>query len=104
MAMSTSLAVEMRADGKNIEVLAIPVGKVTDVGHSKDPADFFTPGARTMARSALARVGCGRDNVVGYFGHAVQKFIFDALPSAAKESVIVPVMQRYRDNELKKVK
>ena len=101
MSASTSLEVELRVEGKRIEVLALLVGKVTGVGHSQDPVTFFTPGARTMARAALGRVGCGRAEVVGYVGHAMQKFVFDALPMWARESVLVPVMKGYKEEYLR---
>ena len=101
MSMSASLEVELRVEGKQIEVLAVPVGKVTDVSHRRDAVSFFTPSARTMARAALGRVGCGRGEVVGYVGHAVQKFVFDALPNWARESVLVPVMRGYKEGYLR---
>lgn len=97
MAMSSSLDVEQRAEGTDIEVIGISVGKVTDVGHSNDPVTFFTPGARTMARAALARLGCRKSVVVGYFGHAVQKFIFDLLPASARDNMVIPVMRGYKE-------
>jgi len=101
MSMSACLEVELRIEGKQIEVLAIPVGGVTEVSHRGDPATFFTPGARTMARAALGRVGCGRVEVVGYVGHAVQKFVADVLPKGVRESRIVPLMKRYRAERLR---
>lgn len=104
MAMSSSLAVEVKAEGKNIEVLAIPVGRVTDVAHSEEPSSFFTPTARPMARSCVDRVGCGRQVVVGYVGHAMQKFVIDSLPSIVFEMLVVPTMKdRNGEEERKKL-
>lgn len=102
MAWSSSLALEMKAEGKNVEVLAIPVGKVTEVGHSKDPITFFTPGARTVARAALQRVGCGKAIVVGYVGHAMQKFVLDILPASLFAGVVVPRMKGLWEEEQRK--
>ena len=102
MAMSSSLAVEVKTEGKNIEVLAIPVGRVTDVAHSKEPASFFTPTARIMARGCVDRVGCGRQVVVGYVGHAIQKFIVDLLPSIVFEMLVVPTMKDRKEKEERK--
>lgn len=102
MAMSASLEVEMRVEGKvDVEVLAVQVGAVTGVSHRRDGEGWFTPGAGTMARAALGRVGCGRVEVVGYVGHAVQKFWGDALPRWARESVLVPLMVRYKEEHLR---
>ncbi len=103
MATSSSLTVEMKAEGRrNIEILAIPVGKVTEVAHSDDPVTWFTPGARTMAKAALQRVGSGKPIVIGHFGHAVQKFFLDLLSASVWFAVVVPVMRRYKENEMKK--
>lgn len=102
MAMSSSLAVEVKTERKNIEVLAIPVGRVTDVAHSKEPSSFFTPTARTMARACVDRVGCGRQVVVGYIGHAMQKFVIDLLPSIVFEMLVVPTMKERKEQEERK--
>ena len=102
MAMSTSLAVEIKAEGKNIEVLAIPVGRVTDVAHSKESSSFFTPTARTMAKACVDRIGCGRRVVVGYVGHAMQKFLIDQLPWIVYEMLVVPTMKDRKANDERK--
>ena len=93
MAMSSSLAMELKAEGKNIEVLAIPIGRVTDVAHSKEPSSFFTPTARVMGKSCVDRVGCGRKVVTGCVSHAMQKFVVDLLPSIVYEMLLVPTMK-----------
>ena len=59
MTWSSCSAMELKSEGKDVEFLAISVGRVTDVSHNKKKASFFTPSARTMARAALQRVGCG---------------------------------------------
>ena len=101
MSMSSCLDVEMRIEGKNLEVIGIPVGAVTEVAHNKIAATFFTPRARTMAKAALARVGCGRSIVIGYVGHAMQKFLLDLLPRSVRESVIASAMKKYREKALR---
>ena len=102
MAMSSSLAMEVKAEGKNIEVLAIPVARVTDVAHSKEPSSFFTPTARVMGKCCVDRVGCGRKVVVGCFGHAMQKFIIDLLPSIVYEILVLPTMKERKAAEERK--
>ena len=102
MAMSSSLAMEIKAEGKNIEVLAIPIGRVTDVAHSKEPSSFFTPTARVMGKSCVDRVGCGRKVVVGCVSHAMQKFVIDLLPSIVYEMLVVPTMKDRKAAEERK--
>ena len=93
MTWSSSLAMELKSEGKNVEVLAISIGRVTDVSHNKKEASFFTPSARTMARAALQRVGCGKPVVVGYVGHAVQKFFVGLLPSSLTSTAVTSLMK-----------
>lgn len=102
MAMSSSLAVEVETEGKHIEVLAIPVGRVTDVAHSKEPSSFFTPTARIMAKACVDRVGCGRRVVIGHVGHAMQKFVIDLFPSIVFEMLVVPTMKARKEKEERK--
>lgn len=96
VAMSTSLAVEVKVERKDIEVLAVPVGRVTDVAHNKESSSFFTPTARVMGKACVDRVGCGRRVVVGYVGHAMQKFLIDQLPWVVFEMLVVPTMKDRR--------
>ena len=93
MTWSSSLAMELKSEGKNVEVLAISVGRVTDVSHHKKDASFFTPSARTMARAALQRVGCGKSVVVGYVGHALQKFLVGLLPFSITSRAVTTLMK-----------
>ena len=93
MTWSSSLGMELKSEGKDVEVLAVSVGRVTDVSHNKKDASVFTPSARTMARAALQRVGCGRPVVVGYVGHALQKFLVGILPFRATERAVTALMK-----------
>ena len=102
MAMSSSLAMEIKAEGKDIEVLAIPIGRVTNVSHYKEPYSFFTPTARIIGKSCVDRVGCGRKVVVGYVGHAMQTFVLDLLPSIVYEMLVIPIMKGQATEESKK--
>lgn len=102
MAMSSSLAVEIKADGKDVEILAIPVRRITDVGHSKKPASFFTPTAETMARACVDCVGCERQVVVGYVNHDMQKLVIDLLPSIVFEMLVLPTMKERKEREERK--
>ena len=93
MTWSSSLAMELKSEGKSVEVLGISVGRVTDVSHNKKKPSFFTPSARTMARAALQRVGCGKPVVVGYVGHALQKFFVGLLPARLVSDAVTSVMK-----------
>ena len=47
-----------------------------------------------MAKAALARVGCGREVVVGYFWHAVQIAFLEIMPVSLIHGIVAPTMQK----------
>jgi len=59
MAFSRSLKAEMIAEGRDIEVLGINTGKVADAGGHTEKPSLLSPDAKTFAREALRKVGCG---------------------------------------------
>jgi 17beta-estradiol 17-dehydrogenase / very-long-chain 3-oxoacyl-CoA reductase len=76
---SKSLAAEMRAEGEDVEVLAVIVGSVKTAGNDVDEG-VFTPKARKMASASLDRVGCGWMVTWGYWLHRLQGIGFEILP------------------------
>ncbi|KAF7350715.1 NAD(P)-binding protein [Mycena sanguinolenta] len=70
LSWSRSLGVELRAEGKDVEVMGLLVGEVQTAGHP-GPVGLFICSSRTLARNALAKVGCGRHTVVPWWRHAV---------------------------------
>jgi len=80
MTWSQSLAREMKAEGRKIEVLGIQTGKVTSVSHSKTPPTLMEPDARTFAAASLDRAGCGEEVVAGYWPQAIVFCVLGALP------------------------
>jgi short-subunit dehydrogenase len=74
-----ALSAEMKAEGKNIEVMALKSAEVQSGGYDI-PTSLFVPTARTLASAGLNRVGCGREIVWAYFWHWVQGISMDVLP------------------------
>ncbi|KAK7966661.1 short chain dehydrogenase [Apiospora aurea] len=91
MSLTTIVAREMRIGRHDVEILGVRVGSVTDVSHTSAAASLVMPDAKTMARAALSRVGCGRSNVVGYLPHALQATSLGWLPGWAAERMIEKV-------------
>jgi len=56
---SRSLKQEMIAEGRDIEVLGINMGRVTGTGGRTEKPSLLAPDAETFAREALRKVGCG---------------------------------------------
>ncbi|MCJ1316434.1 hypothetical protein MMC15_001755 [Xylographa vitiligo] len=84
---SAGLAREMKTLGLPVEVLAITPGNVRTGSH-KPPLAWGTPDARTFAEAALGCVGCGRLVVAGYWRHAMQVFILEAMPEGLRQRVL----------------
>jgi len=104
-AMSSSLSAEMLAENlaARIEILYISVAEVTGAGGNKAKVSLFVPDARTMARACLARVGCGRAVVVGYWAHAVQLAVLGWLPMGVTHRIMAPMMRgRWEEEKRKK--
>jgi 17beta-estradiol 17-dehydrogenase / very-long-chain 3-oxoacyl-CoA reductase len=84
----------------DVEVLSVRVGEVTATSYNSHPVSFFEPDAATMARAALARVGCGRPSIVGYFPHALQQAAMDLAPAWAHEKSMLDIMKdRWRQDQ-----
>lgn len=103
--MSSCLKVEMVAENlaPKIEILCISVAAVTEAAQNNAPVSLFTPAASTMAKAILARVGCGRAVVVGYFWHAVQLAVLGLMPMSVTTGIVTAIMrERWEDEKRKK--
>lgn len=99
---SRILSRELVLQGRHadLEVLSVRVGEVTETSYNSHPVSFFEPDAATMAAAALARVGCGRPTVVGYFPHALQQAAMDLAPAWAREKSMLDVVRdRWRQDQ-----
>lgn len=92
---SYALQAEMTATKANTEVLALRVGNVQSQGNITE-TDFFTPTSRVMARAGLARVGCGRTLVWGYWPHALYTSLLDIFPRSFMVPMIVNALDAKR--------
>ncbi|KAJ7713352.1 hypothetical protein B0H14DRAFT_3016548 [Mycena olivaceomarginata] len=81
MSWSRSLGVELRAEGKDVEVMGLVVGEVQSGGHP-GPVGLVMCSSRTLARSALDKVGCGRHTVAPWWRHAAILAAVLCLPEA----------------------
>lgn len=105
---SEVLARELVIQGRSrdVEVMAVRIGEVCGTVYNKSAPSLWQPGAETMARATLARVGCGRVIVDGYFWHAVQDTGLKWLPSWAREKAVrKEIEKRWRlDQEMMTMK
>ena len=99
MAFSRSLRAEMRAEGHDVEVLAINVGSVQNSGRQGVPETLFTPSSRNMAKAALNVVGCGHESVTGYWPHALQVWAYGLLPESVAEALVISLSKKEQARE-----
>lgn len=106
MTLFKCVAREMHLTGrKGIEIIGMRVGSVTGVQHETQKPSWTMPDAKVFARAALGWVGCGRSEVIPWWGHAVQQGIMVALmPGWVKEKVFLRVMKDLWDEQSKKGK
>ncbi|KAL8992580.1 MAG: hypothetical protein Q9169_006989 [Polycauliona sp. 2 TL-2023] len=104
-AMSSCLNVEMVAENlaSKIEILCVSVGLVTEAANNTMPPSLCIPTASTMAQAILARVGCGRAVVVGYFWHAVQLAVLGSMPISVTTGIVAPIMRQRWEEEKRKM-
>ncbi len=93
LAWSRSLNAEMQATGKDVEVLGIIVGEVQAQHNSTRDTGLFRPSSRTMARTALGVVGCGKAVVTPYVGHALQMAMIGILPESLLNWLSIRVLE-----------
>ena len=96
-AFSRALGREMATAGTNVEVLGILIGEVESAGNALAKADLFTCSSDTLAKAALARVGCGRALVWAWYRHMLQYSVFALLPDFMVTRIAGSMMQQRRD-------
>jgi 17beta-estradiol 17-dehydrogenase / very-long-chain 3-oxoacyl-CoA reductase len=91
-AFSNAMTVEMKAERKNVEVLAIMAGSVQVTSNSQ-PLSLFHPSAETFAREVMRRIGCGRKSVYAYLPHALQAGTMTLIPDWLATSILIRVLR-----------
>ncbi|KAL1988805.1 hypothetical protein VTN96DRAFT_7689 [Rasamsonia emersonii] len=102
---SNALAVEMRAEGQDIEVMDVIVGSVKTAANDVEEG-FFIPTGWTMASAALDRVGCGWLMAWGYWRHRVQGIGLDIFPLRFMQNMTISRLRElhrvYEEKEKRK--
>ncbi|KAH8895456.1 putative oxidoreductase,short chain dehydrogenase [Thozetella sp. PMI_491] len=100
MKLNEVLNREMRLTGRDIEVLGIRVANVYGTAQSiTDTQNIFAPDASVMAKAILARVGCGKNTVVGYWAHALQAEAFKLLPGFVADMILTDTTRHLATTE-----
>jgi 17beta-estradiol 17-dehydrogenase / very-long-chain 3-oxoacyl-CoA reductase len=101
---TSTIARESLIDGRDVSIMCVRVGAATGVSNRTAPPSLFEPDAAVMARAVLARVGCGRMVVVGYFWHALQDVFVRWSPGWLLEKSFRDVMVARREEERQAMK
>lgn len=81
MNWNESLWQEMKAEKLDIEVLAVWVARVINAAtKNRFKPTLWSPDGRTLARSALHKVGCGSPAVFAYWPHELQAAPVQLMP------------------------
>lgn len=93
---SATLTTECEIENPGVEVLGLLVGAVKTNKLQVDE-NIFTPNARTFAKAALQRVGCGKRVVNAYFWHAVQASMLHIIPEKTVQDFVKKVLKEKRE-------
>lgn len=98
MAFSVSLRAEMQGEGLagDVEVIGVVSGETVSATTRK-PVSWTIPSARTFARCALDRVGCGRSVISAYYVHGLQRGFLNALPESWARGLLVKTISTLRE-------
>ncbi|KAI4126901.1 MAG: hypothetical protein LQ347_004806 [Umbilicaria vellea] len=99
ISFSRNLSAEFKAEGKDIEDLGIIVGEtITPGGRPGRSVGIMRPSPRTLAKAALQKVGCGRENVPGYSVHALQVSGLSLLPEFLTAFLVAKQMRKSKQH------
>jgi short-subunit dehydrogenase len=88
-----ALNTEMKAEGKDIDVIGIKVGSVQSAGNDVQ-LGFFIPTSRQMASASLNRVGCGRALISAYWPHFLQTLGFEIIHEKVMQAVVIDALKK----------
>ncbi len=96
---SQSLACEMKAAGRDVEVMGLIVGEVAASWGPEKPTSFLRPSSFHFAGSALNRVGCGRRTLIPYIGHALAFAVIGRMPQWLADKILIGIAKQLKENE-----
>lgn len=90
---SRAIAVESHAEQDGIEVIEVLVGSVQTQQNQTAKPTFFVPDARTMAKSAVDKIGGGNTSSATYWPHALQQTGMWLVPTAITDWLVVSFLK-----------
>ena len=99
MASTRELALEQAYKKRDIEVLAVRAGHVSNTGTIMAPTSFMMPDGETWVKHALARVGCGQNIIMPYLPHALMDLVLRSLPDWVATPMKIDVIKDLNGKE-----
>lgn len=95
MSFSKGLRKEMITEGRNVEVLGIMVGEVTDVGWDRNTGGtLMRPTSGKFAKAVLQKVGCGENVIAAWWVHGLIWWALSFMPDSLLRMAIVKGMTK----------
>lgn len=105
---SKALRAEMAAEGhgdeeKGVEVMSITAAMVQSAS-SQQPTSLVVPSSRDFARSVFSKVGCGDDEVIGWWAHSIQIWVVRSLSDWLRRWISKEGARREKEKHEKELK
>lgn len=105
---SRALRAEIAAEGladedEGIEVLGITAARVQSASINV-PATLAVPSSRDFVRSVIAKVGCGEDEIMGWWVHSVQVWVASCLSDGLRSWVSRRAIAKEKEQAEKEAK
>jgi 17beta-estradiol 17-dehydrogenase / very-long-chain 3-oxoacyl-CoA reductase len=104
MHLAVVVAREQQLARSGVEVLGVRAGETTGTVDRTWEPSLLEPPADVMARAILARVGCGRRVVVGWWRHAVLENVMLSLPGFCVDAFFTWYMPKVSKVDLTRLK
>ena len=88
--LSLALSIEMEAETHDVEVIHVLVARTISAGGKKHgwKRSLFTPEAEELAQATLAKVGCGRREIVAWWPHELQAWFMGMMPEWMRKKAL----------------
>lgn len=97
-AWSRSLALEMKIEGHDVQVMHVQVGMVSTANDPR-PLSLLVPSARQMACTTLDKVGSGQTEVFGYWPHELHSHMLTKMPGFVREPLLMRIVKDLKSEE-----
>lgn len=96
---SRSVACEMKADGRDVEIIGLIIGEVAASFDREKPTSFTRPSSLDFAGTALDKVGCGQRVITPYIGHALPILAMRLMPEWLADKILIGIAKQLKERD-----